>query len=113
MSQAVASAQAERIMAAVDSAVAIGPGFLRGDVTVDAMTATMVAAVEGYLADEAADGRDGAPLGAQSAQLYPVLRELRTCGGGYRAGRCDAACVARTMTQLVVEFGAGAEVAAE
>ncbi|WP_417562637.1 hypothetical protein [Microbacterium sp.] len=106
MSQVVASEeQAERMKAAIDGAVAIGPGFLRGDVSVDAMTKAMVAAVQGYLADEAADGRDGSPLGESSAQLFPVLRELNTCGGGFRAGRCDADCVARTMTYLVSEFG--------
>ncbi|WP_308490938.1 hypothetical protein [Microbacterium terrisoli] len=106
MSQAVASTQqAQRMKAAVDGAVALGPGFLRGDVSVDVMTQAMVAAVQGYVADEQTDGRDGAPLGEESAQLFPVLRELMACGGGFRAGRCDADCVARTMTELVAEFG--------
>jgi hypothetical protein len=107
MSEAIASeSQADRIRAAVDSALAIGPGFLRGEVDADTMANTMVAAVDGYIGAEKADGRDGSPLDARSAELFPVLQELVTCGGGYLAGRCDADCVARTMTELVAEFGA-------
>lgn len=101
----VAEQQADRIKAAVDGVIAIGPGFLRGEITVDAMTEAMVGAVRDYEMDERAQGRDGSPLGPGSAQLMPVLQELITCGGGYRAGRCDAACVARTMTYLVGEYG--------
>lgn len=105
MSESLAAAQqADRIRSAVDGVVAIGPGFLRGEVTAEAMTEAMVAAVRDYEADEQAAGRDGSPLGARSASLVPVLRELLACGGGYRAGRCDAACVARTMTYLVAEY---------
>lgn len=109
MPETIASVQqADRIKAAVDGVVAIGPRFLSGEVTVDVMTEAMIAAVHGYEADERADGRDGSPLGARSAQLAPVLQELITCGGGYRAGRCDADCVARTMTDLVQEYGGAA-----
>ncbi|GAA3949439.1 hypothetical protein [Microbacterium soli] len=97
--------QAERIRAAIEGPVSLGPGFLRGEVTVQAMTDAMIAAVRGYQAGEQAAGRDLAPLGSESAELIPVLKELITCGGGYQAGRCDAACVARTMTYLVSEFG--------
>lgn len=99
-------AQRERIEAAVHSAVRIGPGFLRGEVDADTMASTMLGAVNDYVAAEKAEGRDGSPLGADSAELFPVLQELLACGGGYLAGRCDADCVARTMTQLVGEFGA-------
>lgn len=87
------------------SAIAIGPGFLRGDVDADTMATTMVDAVQTYVAAEKADGRDGSPLDSDAARLMPVLQELITCGGGYLAGRCDADCVARTMTELVGEFG--------
>ncbi len=107
MPEAIASeSQADRIRAAVDSALSIGPGFLRGEVDADTMAHTMVAAVDGYVRAEKADGRDGSPIGAGSAELFPVLQELITCGGGYLAGRCDADCVARTMSQLVAELGA-------
>lgn len=97
--------QAERIKAAVGSAVAMGPAFLRGDVDADTMANTMLGAVRDYVAAEKADGRDGSPRDTQAAELYPVLQELIACGGGFLAGRCDADCVARTMTQLVGEFG--------
>ncbi len=73
-----------------------------------AMTDAMIAAVHSYQAEEEADGRDGAPLGARSFKLMPVLQELITCGGGYQANRCDADCVANTIRQLVDEFPLGA-----
>lgn len=106
MPEAIApGSQAARIRTAVDSALSIGPAFLRGEVDADTMANTMVAAVDGYVDAEKADGRDGSPVDARSAELFPVLEELITCGGGYLAGRCDSDCVARTMTQLVAEFG--------
>lgn len=104
---ATASTQLERIQGAVASAVTAGPGFLRGEVDADSMAHTMLGAVQGYVAAEKADGRDGSPVDGRSAALYPVLQELVACGGGYLAGRCDADCVARTMTQLVSEYGSG------
>lgn len=101
-----AQQQADRIQAAIDVPISMGPGFLRGEVTVDDMTDAMIAAVRGYQAQEKSAGRDLAPLGERSNELVPVLKELITCGGGYQAGRCEADCVARTMTSLVAEFGA-------
>lgn len=101
-----ATQQAERIRELVDEVIAIGPGFLDGKVPVQDMTDAMIGAVRTYEAEETAAGRDGGPLGARSRKLAPVLKELITCGGGYQAGRCDADCVARTMTELVHEFGA-------
>jgi hypothetical protein len=100
------STQAERMRAAVDQAVAVGPGFLRGDTDADQMANTMVHAVHHYVEQERAAGRDGTPHGAEAQRLQGVLAELMGCGSGYLAGRCDAACVARTMTQIVSEFGA-------
>jgi hypothetical protein len=100
-----AEQQADRIRTAIEVPIAMGPGFLRGDVDVQDMTDAMIAAVRGYQAQEKEAGRDLAPLGARSNELIPVLKELITCGGGYQAGRCDADCVARTMTYLVGEFG--------
>lgn len=99
-----AEQQADRIRAAIETPIAMGPGFLRGEVTVDDMTDAMIAAVRTYQTEEKDAGRDLAPLGARSSELIPVLKELITCGGGYQAGRCDADCVARTMTYLVGEF---------
>lgn len=99
--------QAERMMAAINQAVAVGPGFLRGDTDADHMANTMVHAVHHYVEQERATGSDGAPHGAEAERLQGVLAELMGCGSGYLAGRCDAACVARTMTEMVREFGTG------
>ena len=90
--------------AAIDQAVAVAPGFLRGDVDADHMTKTMVHAVENYIEQERASGSNGAPSNAEAQALQGTLAELMGCGSGYLAGRCDAACVARTMTQMVHEF---------
>ncbi|HXE77667.1 MAG TPA: hypothetical protein VN614_05455 [Rhodanobacter sp.] len=99
-----AEAQVARMRAAVDQAVAVGPGFLRGEVDADHMAHTMVKAVRGYAEEERAAGGDGTAHGADAEQLQDVLAELMACGSGYLAGRCDAACVGRTMTQMVHEF---------
>lgn len=96
--------QAGRMRAAVGQAVAVAPGFLRGDVDADHMAKTMVHAVRGYVEREQATGSDGAPHDAEAETLHSTLAELMACGSGYLAGRCDAACVARTMTQMVREF---------
>ena len=97
--------QAARMRAAIEQAVSVGPSFLRGDINADQMANTMVKAVHGYAEQERAAGGDGAPHGAETRQLQNVLAEMMGCGSGYLAGRCDAACVARTMTQMVHEFG--------
>ncbi len=96
--------QAGRMRAAVDQAVAVAPGFLRGDVDADHMAKTMVHAVRSYAEQERVAGSDGTPQNADAQALQGTLAELMACGSGYLAGRCDAACVARTMTQMVREF---------
>ena len=98
------STQVGRMRAAVEQAVAIAPGFLRGDVNAEHMTKTMVHAVNHYAEQERAAGGDGVPRSAEAQALQGTLAELMACGSGYLAGRCDAACVARTMTQMVHEF---------
>lgn len=102
---AAPATQATRMRAAVDHAVTLGPGFLRGDIDADHMANAMVEAVQAYLTRERAAGGDGVAHGAEAQALQNVLAELMGCGSGYLAGRCDAACVARTMTQMVHEFG--------
>lgn len=99
------SDQATRMRAAIGRAVAVGPSFLRGEIDADMMAGTMIRAVEGYVEQEQAAGGNGRPRDAQTAALQNVLAELTGCGSGYLAGRCDAACVARTMTELVRQFG--------
>ena len=96
--------QAGRMRAAIAQAVAIAPRFLRGDVNADLMANTMVRAVNTYVEQERVAGSDGTPQGTEAQALQGTLAELMGCGSGYLAGRCDAACVARTMTQMVHEF---------
>ncbi len=96
--------QVGRMHAAIGQAVAVAPGFLRGDVDADQMAKTMVHAVNNYVEQEQATGSDGAPHTAAAQALQGTLAELMACGSGYLAHRCDAACVARTMTQMVREF---------
>lgn len=98
--------QVARMQEAIRKAVAVGPEFLRGDLDADRMANTMVGAVRGYVEQEQAAGSDGAPHDAKARELQGVLAELMGCGSGYLAGRCDAACVARTMTEMVREFHA-------
>jgi hypothetical protein len=97
--------QAARMRAAVDQAVAVGPGFLRGDVDADHMAHAMVRAVRSCTEQQRAAGGEGVSPDAEVQALQHALAELMACGSGYLAGRCDAACVARTMTQMVHEFG--------
>lgn len=98
--------QTARMRAAIDKTVTFAPGFLRGDVDADHMAHTMVGAVRAYAEQEKTAGGDGVPHGPEAQELQQVLVELMTCGSGYLAGRCDSACVARTMTQMLHEFGA-------
>lgn len=98
--------QVGRMRAAIGRAVAVGPKFLSGAMDADHMANTMVAAVNNYLEQERAAGGDGTPHSAEARELQDTLAELMTCGSGYLTGRCDAACVARTMTQMVRAFSA-------
>lgn len=105
MATQTTSAQAARMRAAVDKTVAFAPDFLAGRTDADHMANTMVAAVRTYVDEDRAAGFDGQPRDTEARELYGTLAELMTCGSGYLAGRCDSACVARTMTQMVREFG--------
>lgn len=103
---AMDAAQIQRMKAAIAKVVQVGPGFLRGEVDVQRMTDTMIHAVRGYAEEEKAAGGDGQPRSPEAGQLGEVLRELYGCGAGFQADRCDAACVARTITRMVDEFTA-------
>jgi hypothetical protein len=102
----VPKSQVGRMRAALEQAVAVAPAFLRGDIDADRMTRTMVHAVRDYVEQERAAGGDGTPQNAEAQTLQAALVELMGCGSGYLAGRCDAACVGRTMTEMVREFPA-------
>ncbi|HEU0197593.1 MAG TPA: hypothetical protein VFQ88_10315 [Nevskiaceae bacterium] len=101
-----AAAQLKRLQAAVAKATDAAPTFLRGEMDASHMAHTMVGAVRDYATEAQAASRDDHPQSARALQLQQALQELMTCGSGFLAGRCDAACVARTMTYMVQEFGA-------
>lgn len=93
--------------------VTLGPDFLAGRCDADAMANTMLAAVRNYVEAAKAVEPPGPSVTegssediAEAEQLGAALREIHTCGSGYLADRCDADCVARTMTQIMAEFGA-------
>jgi hypothetical protein len=69
------------------------------------MAHTMIQAVRSCTEQERVAGGVNTAPDAEVQELQHALAELMACGSGYLAGRCDAACVARTMTQMVHEFG--------
>lgn len=85
---------------AIHQVVRSSPDFLSGKIDADQMAQTMVHAVRGYLQESS-----GAVKGRESEDLQEVLEELLGCGSGYLQGLCDAACVRRTITATVREFG--------
>lgn len=101
----MASTQTQRMRAAIDQVVAVAPGFLRGDIDADQMATTMLRVVGGYAEQDRAAGDESGRPDAEARALHHMLAELRVCGSGYLAGRCDAACVARTITGMLTEFG--------
>jgi len=70
------------------------------------MAKAMVVAVRSHAKEEESADDNGNPRGRGAQELQQVLRELMACGSGYFTGRRDAACVGRTMMQMVHEFGA-------
>lgn len=99
-----ATTQVGRMRAAIGAVVAVGPRFLKGDLDANHMANTMVHAVNNYVEQERATNSAGGAQNTEARELDGVLRELLGCGSGYLAGRCDAACVARTITEVVREF---------
>jgi hypothetical protein len=105
--------QTQRMQAALSPVLVIGPDFLVGRLGADDMARTMVRAVQEYADGERARQptgvlaeQDAAPVSAPAAQqLQAALAEIYTCGSGYLADRCDSDCVARTMVQIMDEFG--------
>jgi len=104
----------QRMQAALSPVLEVGPEFLAGRLHADDMAQTMVRAVQDYSAKEQAhqqadprpDSGDGGASASQAAhELRAALAEIYTCGTGYLADRCDADCVARTMVEIMREFG--------
>lgn len=105
--------QAGRMQRALTPVLQIGPDFLAGRQDAVAMAHTMVDAVQGFVDGERARAAGHAPADDVPAvpavrapqELEAALVEIYGCGSGFLADRCDAACVARTMTQIMGEFG--------
>jgi uncharacterized protein YfaQ (DUF2300 family) len=106
--------QAQRMQAALSPVLVVGPDFLAGRLDADDMARTMVRAVQEYADGERARHQAGvraeedpAPVSVSRAaqELQAALAEIYTCGSGYLADRCDCDCVARTMVQIMDEFG--------
>ncbi len=107
-----------QLRSALSPVVTVGRDFLAGRVDVNSMTSTMVRAVREYYeaenahsnsADHAGEPVAGPPTAEaarrESRELQAALAEVHTCGSGFRAQRCDADCVVRTMSQIVQDFG--------
>ena len=106
--------QTQRMQAALSPVLTIGPEFLAGRVDAEDMARTMVQAVQAYADGERVHQRvkgqpdeASVPASARRAaqELQAALAEIYACGSGYLADRCDSDCVARTMAQIVGEFG--------
>jgi hypothetical protein len=100
--------------AALSPVLAIGPDFLAGRLHADDMAQTMVRAVQQYSDSERVrqhagvgpdEDRAGDSTSQATQELHAALAEIYTCGSGYLADRCDSDCVARTMMQIMGEFG--------
>lgn len=89
--QPASPGQAARLRTAVDRAVVLGRDFVRGGIDADQMAHAMMQTASEYVAQEQAAGRDLKPQDAETIELTEALAELKTCGSGYLAGRCDAA----------------------
>lgn len=105
--------QTQRMQAALSPVLVIGPDFLAGRRDADDMAHTMVQAVQGFVDGERARQQAGLPdedpapakASRSAGELQAALAEIYTCGSGYLADRCDSDCVARTMSQIMGEFG--------
>lgn len=108
--------RAQGMRNALDPVLALGPDFLSGQREANDMAHAMVRAVRTYSDGEAAltaagTQTDGAPTtesAREERELDAVMKEVYVCGSGYLAQRCDAACVARTIRQILGEFGEAA-----
>lgn len=96
--------QIDHLKQAIGKVVKIGPDFLSKKISPEDMTHAMVNSVQEYKNQSELNG-GFTPHSAQAEELLNVLKEIKGCGSGYLAKRCDADCVARTITFLVDEFG--------
>lgn len=101
--------QVLQIRAAIGKVVQVGPDFLAKKIPAENMADTMVKAVDDYIKQAQQEGNIH-PKSDEARELQGVLQEIAGCGSGYLAQRCDAACVARTITYIVDEFSDKAQV---
>lgn len=101
--------QVAQIKAAIDKVVAVGPDFLSNKIPAEKMAHTMINAVRDYV-KQAEEENNLRPQSGEAEELQGVLQELNGCGSGFLAQRCDAACVARTITYVLGEFSDPAKV---
>jgi len=95
--------QVSQIREAISKVVAVGPDFLSKKIPADKMAHTMVKAVDDY-AKKANQEGTLRPASNEARELLGVLQEIEGCGSGFLADRCDADCVARTITYILDEF---------
>ncbi|MCO5267704.1 MAG: hypothetical protein M9897_02270 [Brumimicrobium sp.] len=88
---------------AISKVVTISPEFLSHKISATQMAHTMIQAVEEY---EKKAKQDGSlyPQSSEAEELLAILAELNGCGSGFLADRCDAACVARTITYVANKY---------
>ena len=104
MSKEIQDSQVRQIRKAIHKVVEVGPDFLAKKISADQMAHTMIQAVDEYVKEAGSEHLK--PQSEEAQELMSVLAELRGCGSGFLANRCDAACVARTITYMVDEFKA-------
>lgn len=92
--------QEESMKEAIQKVVAVGPDFLHHKITAVEMAHTMINSVEECVQKTG----NFVPQTREESELYEVLGELMGCGSGFLENRCDAACVARTISYMVDEF---------
>lgn len=105
MTEKTNDTQIAQMRDAIGKIVAVGPDFLAKKIPAEKMAHTMVSAIEHY-AEQAKKHGSLQPKTNEARELMEVLGELMGCGSGFLEQRCDAACVARTITYIVNEFPA-------
>lgn len=103
MKNEIQQEQLAQIKSAIKKVVTAGPDFLAHKIPAEKMADTMVKAVDAY-AKQAETGGYIRPESTEAEDLMEVLLELKGCGSGFLVNRCDADCVARTITYMVGEF---------
>lgn len=97
------SDQIQQMKTAIAKVVAMGPDFLKNDISAYEMAHTMIQVVDDYWAEAERQGTLQAK-NEEAGELMEVLAEIKGCGSGFLEKRCDAACVARTINFMLEKF---------